>query len=237
MISERRKFQRVYDLAERVLPADIDTSLPSEPEQARWAALRGFGNFGITDLGERRYWRADLKHIAECLQELIAEGTVTPVWVRGNNDGRPLYALTEALEATEGRSPSRRAHVLSPFDNLVIRRNWLSRFFGFDYTIECYVPEPKRVYGYFCLPLLWGDKFVGRLDAKADRKHKTFGVRRLTFEPDLPNEIGPMLDAMARKLADFAHFNGCERVRLYSIRPQEIRAPLKSALDRTLTDN
>ena len=75
-------------------------------------------------------------------------------------------------------------HILSPFDNLIIDRRWLKTFFdGFDYTIECYLPAAKRTYGYFVLPILWGDRFVARLDSKADRKPKTFIIKRLLFEP------------------------------------------------------
>ena len=73
--------------------------------------------------------------------------------------------------------PSNRAMILSPFDNAVIQRDRLIDLFGFDYQIECYVPEPKRKYGYFCLPLLLGSEFVGRVDAKAHRATGTLEIK------------------------------------------------------------
>ena len=80
-------------------------------------------------------------------------------------------------------------HLLSPFNNLVIQRKRLKTLFNFDYTIECYVPEPKRKFGYFCLPILHNDSFVGRFDPKADRKNKTFYVKSLYFENNfMPDE-------------------------------------------------
>ena len=75
-------------------------------------------------------------------------------------------------------------HILSPFDNLVTRRRELERYFGFKYRLEAYLPEAKREYGYFALPVLYGTRFIGRVDTKADRKSKTLIVRKLTFEPD-----------------------------------------------------
>ena len=72
--------------------------------------------------------------------------------------------------------------LLSPFDNLIIQRERTKRIFYFDYTLECYVPAPKRKHGYFVLPVLWGDKFVGRMDPKADRDKKTLIIKKLVFE-------------------------------------------------------
>ena len=230
MISERRKFQRVYDLAERILPDHVDMRIPASEEQARWGALGGLASHGISDLRDSRYWRGHPDDIRAAMHQLAGDGVVTPVRLRGDDDDQPLYALTESLQATEGRSPRRHLHILSPFDNLVIRRPWLRRFFGFDYTIECYVPEKKRVHGYFCLPLLWGDCFIGRLDAKAERKKRVFSVRSLTFEPDLPTDVVGMMKALSRKLAAFAAFNGCDRTRLYSVRPRELGTRLRTAL-------
>ena len=72
--------------------------------------------------------------------------------------------------------------MLSPFDNLIIQRERTKRLFDFDYSIECYVPAPKRKFGYFVVPILWGDKFVGRFDPKAERSTNTLIVNNIVFE-------------------------------------------------------
>ena len=167
------------------------------------------------------------------MEELVEMGEVVPVRLRGQDTPAALFTLSATLEATARARHNRTVHLLSPFDNLVIRRDWLSQFFDFDYTLECYLPERKRRSGYFCLPILWGDRFVGRLDPKAERKKRLFAVRRLYFEPGF-GDWDALLPALADKIAALARFNGCERVRLYSVRPAAIRAVLRGALDEAL---
>ena len=232
MVTERRNFHRIYDLTERVLPAETDRSEPAPEEVARFVVRRLLGGLGVASLHEIRWdlsesRRESQKAVSGALREMADAGEVTPVEVEGL-EGEGFYALTETLEAASrrGRTP---VHLLSPFDNLVIWRRRLKKLFGFDYTIECYVPAPKRRYGYFCLPVLWGDRFVGRLDPKADRKGKTFIVRRLMFEPDFKDYDG-LLPALAEKLHAFAAFHGCERVVVERTAPGKVRAELLRVL-------
>lgn len=119
--------------------------------------------------------------------------------------------------------------LLSPFDNLVIQRARLKRLFDYDYTIECYTPPAKRVYGYFSLPVLWGDRLIGRLDAKADRKQKMLLVQALYFEPGCEG-VMESLPALADTLVDFAKFNHCPKVTLVKVDREEVRAPLEKLL-------
>lgn len=228
MISERRGFQRVYDLAERVLPAGLDLSEPDSAEAARWAVHRTLDNLGLADRRQMHIWHGDRKLVQATVEDMVAAGELCQLQVRGDA-GEPLYARALDLQATANGRATRRVHLLSPFDNLVIRRPWLQRLFDFDYTIECYVPGPKRRYGYFCLPVLFGDRFVGRLDPKADRKTGTFIVRRLELEPGV--DAG---EALLRPLAEtiwrFAAFNGCTTVTVESVIPGKVRAPLRQLL-------
>ena len=96
------------------------------------------------------------------------------------------------------RKNNTQIHLLSPFDNLIIQRERTKRLFGFDYTIECYVPAPKRKYGYFVLPVLWGNRFIGRLDPKADRQNNTFIVNNLVFENNF-DRFDELLPILAQK--------------------------------------
>lgn len=227
MIAERRNFQRVYDLAERVLPAGVDTQPPDGAERARWAVGRTLDNLGVVDASQVRHWHGDAAQVRDAMAALAGAGQLVHVSVRG--DGDPLYARATDLAATARGRARRRVHLLSPFDNLVIRRRWLRRFFAFDYTIECYLPAPRRKHGYFCLPVLCGDCFVGRLDAKAERGAGVLAARSLAFEPDVDG-WDELLPALAQTLAAFARFNGCQTVRLDSVRPGKVKAPLRRAL-------
>jgi uncharacterized protein YcaQ len=120
-------------------------------------------------------------------------------------------------------------HLLSPFDNLIIGRARIRRPFGFDYSLECYLPEARRKHGYFCLPILYGDRFVGRLDPKADRAERTFRIRRLALEPGL-REPGAVLAALAKRLRSFAGFQGCDRIVLERAEPARVGSAFRREL-------
>jgi len=231
MISERRNFQRLYDLTERVLPGGVDASLPSARERAHFAVRRALGNDGVADAPHIRWWLRDPEAVAAALAELTDAGEVTPVRVRGW-DGETQFALTRSLEASSrGARRRRRLHILSPFDNLVIRRQRLRRIFDFEYKLEAYVPAPKRQYGYFCLALLWGDRFVGRIDPKAERKQKMLTIRSLQMEPGIEVD-DELLAALACRLSAFAAFNGCEHTRIEHARPARVGSRLQRLIDK-----
>ena len=172
-------------------------------------------------------WR---KPISGAIEELSDSGEVTSVEVEGL-DGEPYYVLTRVLETAPDRSQSPvPLHILSPFDNLVISRGRLRKLFDFEYSLECYLPATKRRYGYFSLPILWGEQFVGRLDSKADRKSRTFIVRRLTLEPDV-DSTDDLLPVLAERVRRFAAFNGCEGIIVERTEPHTVRAALERELD------
>ena len=229
MVSERRKFQRIYDLKERVLPDGVDTAEPDRAESGRFTVRRALALHGAASVREICWGRGRSDALSGALEELVDSGEVTPVEIVGL-DGEAHYALTEAVEAGARRRRNRaRLHILSPFDNLVISRGRLKKLFDFDYSLECYTPAPKRRYGYFCLPILWGERFVGRLDPKADRNRRSFIVRKLMFEPDF-EDYDALLPALAKKLQAFAGFCECDRVEVERTVPGKVRAPLKREL-------
>jgi len=217
MVSARRGFQRLYDLAERVLPPGTDTSEPTPDEARRFASRQVLRAHGLASSAAGDVLRGQVAPAAfqQSMAELVESGEALPVEVEGL-DGRTYFALAARLEqaARLGQAapvPQPQAHILSPFDNAVIWRARLRRLFGFDYTLECYVPAGKRKYGYFSLPILWGEQFVGRLDAKAERKAKTLVLRRLDMEPDVAGDDA-LWAALAARLREFAAFNGCADV-------------------------
>ncbi|MDQ7048955.1 MAG: crosslink repair DNA glycosylase YcaQ family protein [Enterobacterales bacterium] len=112
------------------------------------------------------------------------------------------------------RLNARRVKILSPFDNLVIQRKRIKNFFDFDYQIECYVPESKRKYGYFSLPLLWGKQFVGRMDVKIDRKLGVLNIKHLHIETDKTDQL---ITALKKSLHQFLVFNAGQSIKIQKI--------------------
>lgn len=232
MISERRNFQKIYDLTERVLPQGTNTTRPSDKELGRFHVRRALNGLGVARAKEIRdaFHIVDLSGISQTLKEMEQSGDVIRLSVEGLDD--IYYALPETLE-NDPVSPSNQVHILSPFDNLTIQRERMKRLFGFEYTIECYLPEAKRQYGYFVLPILWKDALIGRLDAKADRKTRTLLIKKLWFE--LPAEdIDETLPFLAEALAQFAHFNGCGTINVDTIIPAGHKRKLKTLVQRSL---
>lgn len=207
MVSHREAFQRVYDLPERVIPPGIDTSPPTREEYARYLITRTIRAHGIARPQEMAYLRKGMGAIVrKALNDMILAGEVLPVRVTAC-DGE-FYTTAESLERSA--RISKPVRLLSPFDNLVIQRNRVSDLFGFDYQIECYVPKPKRKYGYYCLPILCGKTFLGRVDVKADRKTGVLHLLHLALEDkSYAKQYG---DAMEDAFRRFAEFNGCSAI-------------------------
>ena len=225
MVSARRRFQRVYDLPERVVPDHIDTRTPDRGEAARHFARRTLSSLGVASLPHVRKLY-DNGGAQTAIAELVNSGEVTPVAIEGQK--AVYYALAKMLDAVPRRLRNH-LHLLSPFDNLTIHRNRLMDLFGFHYRIECYTPASKRRYGYFTLPILWNGRVIGRLDPKAERKSQTFLVRNLVFEPGF-KEYDALMPALAGALHRFAAFNGCEEIRIGKATPSKVKAPLVCAL-------
>ncbi len=219
MVTARRNFQRIYDLTERVLPDTVDTNAPSDDEVHRFLVRRALDAYGVANQREIRMHidGAGAAEIGNALASLLDEREIVQISIAGV-DGQPDYTTPETLDRVGKLPDPERCVLLSPFDNLIIQRNRTERLFGFNYSLECYVPAAKRVHGYFVFPILHGDRFIGRLDPKADRKTKTLIVRKLGFEPAIAR-IADILPKLADTIADFARCNGCETVTFENLRP------------------
>jgi uncharacterized protein YcaQ len=207
MVSHREGFQRVYDLAENILPADVDTTMPTAHEYYAFLIQRTLGAQGIASRNALFHLRRiDQKRFDKVLNELLEDGAITRVSPEGKLN---YYTLPENLEKRIRLQPH--MIILSPFDNLVIWRQRLKQLFDFDYTLECYIPAHKRQYGYFCLPVLYKDAFIGRVDVKADRKNEILRVHRMFWQEGCKN--AETVELLKQSLVRFAGFNGCEGVR------------------------
>jgi len=196
----RSDFARIYDLPERCLPADV-LARPSVPErEARKELLvlaaRHHGVGTLADLTD--YHRQMLTLCKPLVAELVEEGRLVPVSVDGW--AQPAYLHPDARVP---RRVSARA-LLSPFDPVVWNRDRAERLFDFHYRIEIYTPKPKRVYGYYVLPFLLGDRLVGRMDLKADRAHGALLVQAAHAEPGIePATIADDLAVELRAMASW----------------------------------
>ncbi|MEW9625296.1 winged helix-turn-helix domain-containing protein [Rhodanobacter geophilus] len=233
MVPRRERFQRVYDLAGRVLAKLDPPFVPStlDPGQLR----RQFILDGVRALGiAQARWIADYFRLkpavsARELAPLLAEGELLEVAVRGwDVPGYVHRAHAAELErAHGGRLRATHTALLSPFDPLVWDRARALAMFGFDYRIECYVPAPKRRYGYYVLPVLHRGALVGRLDAKAHRDAGVFEIKALYLEDGV--EPAPRLaHELAASIARTAHWHGTPRIRLARCRPAALAPVLRA---------
>jgi uncharacterized protein YcaQ len=208
MTTRRKDFLKVYDLTENLLPRDIDTTMPTGEEYARHIIMRSLKALGIAYLKDIAYRGRYVKNsIKTELQKLAEVGEILNVEVEGL-DGSPLYMLPEYKNKKITLAGD--AFILSPFDTLNVIRHRVKNFFDFDYQVECFVPKPKRKYGYFSLPVLIGDTFVARMDSKADRKQKVLIINNLHFEPIKLTQ--PMIGKVCDAINAFAKFNQCETI-------------------------
>ena len=147
------------------------------------------------------------------LNEMVKRGEVSPIKIKGIDDTL-FYANTITLQTFLNQRKARKSlYILSPFDNLLIQRKRMKELFDFDYTLECYVPAAKRKIGYFSLPILWGEQFVGQVDLKADRKTKILWIRNLVLENNIKGKEALAI-ALTKALKQFTEFNGVEAIQI-----------------------
>ncbi len=209
VVSHREGFQRVFDLPERVIPNNINTSPPGEDEHHDFLIDSYLDAHGIGSSKMMSYLRRGMNaKVLSRIDRRMNEGSLIAVSIKGIQHA-PLVAKPDVLDLLS-KSIKQRARLLSPFDNLVIQRERLSLLFDFDYQIECYVPREKRVFGYYVLPILYGSKIVGRIDAKADRKHGLFKVLSMHLERGCDSET--VTQHLQSELMEYAVFCGCNEV-------------------------
>ena len=214
---ERQGFQKRYELTERFLPADIETSEPTMAEHADYVIDVGLAAHGFGTEKTLAYFRRDAR-VRKAVRQRIAERVRSGDLVeRRTRTGERIYSRPGALDRTQ--SPADLARILSPFDSAVIQRERVRSVFDFDYTIECYVPEAKRQFGYFALPLVYGDRFVGRMDCKAHRSQGRFEIKALFVEATVPDAFMP---AFGEAVREYAAFTGCHEVEVGRVVPARL---------------
>lgn len=209
-ITRRDGFAKIYDLTERVIP-EVHRTPVSEEEVCDWACRSALRHLGFGTSGEiAAYWNAIGPEAARTwCREALARGEIIEVEVEGAQGQRRKTFVPDLPE--EPPEPTSRLRILSPFDPALRDRNRAEFLFGFHYRIEVFVPEPKRVYGYYVFPVMEGDSLVGRIDVKAFRDAGSLRVKAFWPEPGvkLSKTRRSRLEAELARLALFA---GCDRV-------------------------
>ena len=224
MVSARDGFQKVYDLPERVLPDWVDTREPTLPEFASHlvdTTLRAHGFATLVSMTYQRKGQGLREAVKRQLQARVEQGQLQRLPLKTNVE---LYIDPELLESRAPRSTAQ-LRILSPFDNAVIQRQRCRQIFDFDYQIECYLPQPQRQFGYFCLPLLYRDRLVGRLDCKAHRAKGLLEVKSVHIEQPVGDDFADLLRAA---LQSFAGFNTCGEFDFQPGRAAEVARSLQA---------
>ena len=231
MISARHNFHKIYELTERVIPDNINTKIPNEEEHMRFLIIRYLEANGLGQASEIAYLLKNTKiPVQSMLQEMYLSGELIQVKLKAVE----YYALANSLELLNKPLARNKLKILSPFDNLVIQRKRLKTLFNFDYQIECYVPEIKRKYGYFSLPILWNGNFAARMDCKAERKKNILHINHIALEDKLTKTEG-FASELVKELQSFMKFNNCNKVQLHKTTPSNFTPILNDLINNMTT--
>jgi uncharacterized protein len=231
MIADRINFQRVYDLTGRVLPQWVDTTAPTVEERDRFWVARGAKALGVflpRQAGD--YSSMKVSRSKPIVESLIKDGILTEISGKlDRGETRQLLIHRDNLpvleKAADGALKAGRTTFLSPFDNLW----WASRrdeqLWGFHQSLEAYLPAPKRLYGYFCMPILHKDRLVGRFDPKLERKNGVLRLKSLYLEPGVkPGQ--ELVRETAAAMRDFLAFHAAQELIIEHSQPAEFAKKL-----------
>ena len=219
MASRRDGMEKVYDLKSRVLADSVDTTEATLSEYASYLIDSTLKSHGVATLEQIVHLRGKTrvkKEVQNILKEKVHNGSMEKHIL---NKKHALFCVKGTLDVVLEDAQDY-LKILSPFDNAVIHRGKLKDVFGFDYKIECYTPKEKRVYGYFCLPILFNDAFVARVDCKAHRKEGILEVIHLHFE-EVMVDIDVFILLFSQEMKRYALFNGCDKIDFKDVSPRK----------------
>lgn len=235
MIADRVNFHRVYDLTERVRPDWVNVDPPTHDEYVRYHVEQGLRASGVgqeRQIGDYAYMK--ITTVRPAIEALLAGGVAVPVEgeMADGSTGEVLVHrdhLPLLERAAAGDLPARRTTFLNPFDNLLWSRERLSMLWNFDYTVEMYTPKDKRVYGYYNLPILHGDRLIGRFDPKLERDSGLLRLNALHLEPGI-EPTDDLVAGMVTAMRDFMAFHEATEIVIEKSNPKGFGKALLKAL-------
>jgi len=242
MIAYRSGFQKYYDIPERVIPNHIDTEPLSDDDAARFIVESTVNALGLCSqqdfrtyhggMPSKKLWGNKREIVESHMENLVKDELVEEVKIAGRKER--YFTLADNIDRLQSNSSEvaedAPVKILSPFDNIIRERHFPKRIWEFEYTIECYVPPPKRVYGYFVLPILDLNHLAGRLDAKAHRKEGKLEIKSLYIEGDnLKSAEG--LERLSSGIQDFAVYHNCPIVTVGRVSPRGMTKTIRSLLN------
>ncbi len=234
MIAGREKFQRIYDLTERVLPAWVDTREPTAEERDHFWVERGAKALGVClPRNPADYTWMPLTKARPVIAAQLKAGILREIQGETTSGVTTLIVHHENLklleQAASGELAPQRTTFLNPFDNLWWAQGRDEAFWGFRQRLEAYTPAPKRIYGYFCLPILHKDRLVGRFDPKLERKTGTLRLKALHLEPGIAPDEALVAD-VASAMRDFLRFHGAKNLVIEQSAPGEFGEKLMNEI-------
>ncbi len=232
MIRHAEGNRRYYDLTERVLPPNIlEKETPSKEEYERFMIHKYLKAYGLIDTRNWRFGWLPLKASQRktIVKEMVEDNKLCPVKIEGVK--HVYYILEEHLSLLKNSdtSISEKVHFVAPLDNLLWNRRMISDIFDFNYAWEVYKVPEKRIYGYYVMPLLYGTRFIGRLDPKLDRQNKKMIINSLLLEEkDLDRGF---ISELAETLQRFLEFHDASRVSIVRTQPKELKDALRRELN------
>ncbi len=237
MVTRRDKFQRVYDLAERVAPQLLQSGSEADAAHSIAQVSTGFTEKSVAALGLTQarwihdYYRSKPRLKDSDLDALVAQDRLLRVAVEGWRAPAYVHSSQAALlkKARANKLEATHTTLLSPFDPIVWDRERALTLFDFDYRLECYTPEAKRVHGYFVLPILCRGELIGRLDAKAHRAEGVFEVKALHTQPAC-SWTDVQVQDVAQAIQRCANWHGTPLVKISRTQPAKMATALRRAL-------
>jgi uncharacterized protein YcaQ len=210
MVAGHQGNRNIWALSEDFLPKGVEKKEIVEEELERLTVQRAIRALGTASAREINYYfpRGHYQNLKKALESLEEDSTIHRVRVAGVQEKDARYVHDQDLELLESMRDDAfqpRVSLLSPFDNLLCVRGWTKRIFDFDYHLEMFFPQNKRKFGYYVLPILWGDRLIGRIDPLMERSKERLLINSVHAEPTAPGDkaVASKIGDAIRRLAEF----------------------------------
>ena len=231
MIHHLEGNRRYYDLTERLLPPNTDAKTPTREEYERFIIRKYMRAYGLIDTRDWRFGWLPLKasQRKNIVKKMTEDNELCPVKVEGVKHVYYILQENSRLLENSDTSASEKVHFLAPLDNLLWNRRMISEIFDFNYSWEVYKPPEKRIYGYYTMPILYGTRFIGRLDPKLDRQNRKMIINSIVLE-EKDFDRDSLVDELAAALQRFLKLHDVSQINLKKTQPKDLKPALMGEL-------